>query len=102
MFGGKNVSPNVAVGTRTDSTGAVVEEKRVEIDPYKELLADDGFASVACTLAATQPGSYGGKVSFMVSIRCDQDEAKINKAGELAFSKAAELCNDALKVLGWK
>lgn len=40
---------------------------------------------------------YGAvKVSATVSLVCDQNEAAINKAGELAFFKALELMRD-----GW-
>ena len=102
MFSRKNDStPNTVQATRTDGDGNVIEEKTMFIDPYKDLLKEDGFSSVSCSLTATQPGSYGGKVSFMVTVKCDQNQATLNLAGERAFLKAVEFCDDALKVLGW-
>lgn len=35
------------------------------------------------------------KVAATVTLNCNQDEPTINRAGELAFTKAVELVNDA-------
>ena len=85
----------------TDEDKNVVEDTITAIDPYLDLLQQDGFASVSCGLTTVKQGSYGAKVSFSVHIRCDQNEGAINLAGQRAFEKAAELCNDAVNVLGW-
>jgi hypothetical protein len=97
----QDVTPNTVHAQRTDGHGNVVEEKTLTFDPYKDLLKDDGFSSVSCGLTATQPGSYGGKISFMVTVRCDQNEQAINIAGERAFQKVTEFCEDAVNLLGW-
>lgn len=52
-------------------------------------------ARVAVTVSEGM--DYGAlKVSATVSVSCDQNEATINKAGEVAFYKALELVRD-----GW-
>lgn len=78
----------------------VVDEANIPLDPFPKLLKEDGFASVSCTVGKAR--AYGEeKISFHVSIKCDQNQATIDEAGKLAFMKAAEFCEDAMTALGW-
>lgn len=67
-------------------------------DKFQALIAGDGLAKVSTSYAQGLP--YGEeKVSVMISVSCDQNEAAINKAGEFTFMKALELVNDGWGVL---
>lgn len=58
----------------------------------------DDPARVDITVAHSQ--DFGAvKVSASVTLYCDQNEATINKAGELAFTKARELMEDSWREL---
>ncbi len=72
-----------------------------EPDPFKDLLKDDGLASVGCTYGGAR--NYGNeKISFMVNVHCDQNEATVNEAGKRVFLKTLEFVEDACGQLGWK
>jgi len=91
-------TPNVWEKT-VERDGKITEEERGTFDPFKDLLKEDGFSTVSCSL--TRSADYGNlKVTFFVSARCDQNEAAINEAGKRVFMKAAEFCDDAAEVLG--
>lgn len=67
-------------------------------DKFQELMVGDGLARVSTTYGRGL--SYGEeKVSVTVTIACDQNEATINKAGEVTFMKALELTGDGWSVL---
>jgi hypothetical protein len=74
------------------------QEGYVEDDKFQALAAGDALAHVSTTYTRGLP--YGEeKVSVMVSVACDQNEATINKAGEHTFMKALELVGDGFSVL---
>jgi hypothetical protein len=41
------------------------------------------------------------KVTFFVSVRCDQNKATMDKAAERVFNKALEYVSEAAEALGW-
>ena len=67
-------------------------------DKFQALMVGDGLARVTTTYGRGLP--YGEeKVSVTVTIACDQNEATINKAGEVTFLKALELVGDGMGLL---
>lgn len=94
-----NRTPNTIEKTVTKG-GAVKEESTTTFDPYADLVKDGGQSTVSCTYALGIDHN-SEKVSFHVTVRCDQTEACINEAGKRAFLKAHELTQDAIGVLGW-
>lgn len=78
-------------------------EESGAIDPYKELIKKDGASTVACgTTHWVNTDSGGHTVKFEVSLTCDQDEATIQRAGELAFTTALSLTTKALELMEGK
>jgi hypothetical protein len=77
--------------SRTDGT---YHEEEGYMDSFENLLGN-GLAQVEMS---TQFGlDYGAvKVSSVVRITCNQDEATINEAGKQAFFKSLELTKDGL------
>jgi hypothetical protein len=74
-------------GTR----GQLVEEK------YDALWSKKDQQPARVSMGVSQSAEFGSiKVSANVSLACDQTETAINKAGELAYTKAYELMTD-----GW-
>lgn len=96
----KDVTPNTVEKTVTKG-GVTIEETVSSLDPFPEVLKEDGMAQVSCTYAMGVDHN-SEKVTFFVSIRCDQNEKAINRAGEIAFNKAVEFVAEAADVLGWK
>jgi len=65
-------------------------------DPFPKLIKTDGNAKV--TISVGRSLAYGElKVSASVTVTCDQQELVIDKAGELAFTKAVELVDDCFR-----
>lgn len=74
-------------GTRGQLTG----------DRYSALWSKKDQQPARVSMGVSQSAEFGSiKVSANVSLACDQTEASINKAGELAYLKAYELMTD-----GW-
>lgn len=68
------------------------------LEPYRDLLTNSKGPIAHVTMSVGFSKEYGAmKVSASVSLACDQNEKSINKAGERAFDKAAELVED-----GWR
>lgn len=79
---------------KSTKTGPLVEDAYTAL--RKKPTSDP--ARVDITVAHSQ--DFGAiKVSASVTLYCDQDEATINKAGELAFTKARELMEDSWREL---
>lgn len=67
-------------------------------DKFQALMVGDGLARVTTTYGRGLP--YGEeKVNVTVTVACDQNEATINKAGEVTFMKALELAGDNWSIL---
>lgn len=72
--------------------GQLVEEK------YSALWSKKDQQPARVSMGVSQSAEFGSiKVSANVSLVCDQTENSINKAGELAYTKAFELMTD-----GWR
>ena len=66
-------------------------------DKFEALWKNRNVEPARVALTVSEGMDYGAlKVSATVSVSCDQNEATINKAGEVAFYKALELVRD-----GW-
>lgn len=66
-------------------------------DKFETLWKNRNVEPARVALTVSEGMDYGAlKVSATVSVSCDQNEATINKAGEVAFYKALELVRD-----GW-
>lgn len=77
-------------GQQSDA-GQIVEDK------FEALWKKRDVEPARVAVGTSEGMDFGQlKVSVTVSVACDQDEASINKAGELAFYKAIELMRD-----GW-
>ncbi len=94
-----NTTKNQASGTI--QTQGKVEEVSETFDLYADLCKDGAAATVSCTYALGRDFN-SEKVTFHVTVRCDQTEACINEAGRRAFLKAVEFVGDAAENLGWK
>jgi hypothetical protein len=93
-----NTTKNTVSGT-VKTPGKTVETSET-FDAYADLCKDGAAASVSCTYGMAK--NFGEeKVSFHVTVRCDQTEECINEAGKRAFLKAVEFVGDAADNLGW-
>lgn len=92
---------NRAFWTRTITQDKQVihyEEGYLADDNFQALVQGDALGRVTTTYTKGLP--YGEeKISVSVSVACDQNEATINKAGELTFLKGVELVSDGWSVL---
>lgn len=85
----KNKKP---IATRT---GQLVE------DQFRQLVSDLTGTHAKVNMAVSEAFEYGSlKVSASVTLTCDQNEGAINRAGELAFTKALELMKDGFSIYG--
>lgn len=77
-----------------------------KVDEFQKLVTKPGdekaiYARV--NMGVSESMEYGSlKVSASVTLTCDQNEEKINKAGELAFGKSLELIMDGFREYGVK
>lgn len=74
-----------------------------EMDPFQRVFdASESIPGPAeVTMSVGSSVDYGNvKCTASVTIRCIQTEAYIDIAAEVAFTKAQELCDDALSVFG--
>jgi len=67
-------------------------------DRFRCLIQVDGAAGVTTNYGRSLPFAEE-KLSVIVSLKCDQNEAAINKAGELSFLKAVELVDDGFGII---
>lgn len=80
------------------SKGQKSEAGQIVDDKFEALWKDRSVEPARVAVGTAEGMDFGQlKVSVTVSVACDQNEASINKAGELAFYKAVELMRD-----GWK
>jgi len=81
---------------REGAEGAVSETGQITGDAYTKLLSKGAKDPARVAIGLSESLDFGSmKVSVTVSLACDQREAVINKAGELAFAKALELLRDS-------
>ncbi len=70
------------------------------VDPFCDLIKKDGASTVTCGTTQWVSAEGGGyTVRFEISLTTDQDEASIQRAGELAFKTALEMTTNALGLL---
>lgn len=80
------------VKNKPGTSSQLVEEK------YSALWSKKDQQPARVSMTVSQSAEFGCiKVSANVSLACDQNEKAINKAGELAYTKAYELMTD-----GWR
>lgn len=97
----------------------VQKDKVIIVDKKGQLTQTDEFQGLVTKIEDIS-GTYAGvlarvnmgvseslefgavKVSASVTLTCDQNEKKINKAGELAFKKSLELVMDGFREYGVK
>lgn len=90
---GNSYSREVKTKEETASTSGQIKE-----DKFDALWSDKTKTPATVAMGVQESMEYGAlKVSATVSLHCDQNEATIDKAGELAFFKALELMRD-----GWR
>lgn len=92
--------PNASAAGTVEQNGRVIEETTKTLDCFKDLLKGGDEATVSATYALGRDFN-SEKVTFHVTVRCAQDEATINQAGERVFLKAMEFVGDACEQLGW-
>jgi hypothetical protein len=81
---------------RESAEGRASETGQIVGDLYKNLLSKTTKDPAKVAVGLSESLEFGSmKVSVTVSLACDQNEPTINKAGELAFSKALELLRDS-------
>ena len=69
-------------------------------DVYAGLRKNKAEDPARVDITVAHSADFGAvKVSASVTLYCDQNEATINKAGELAFTKARELMEDSWREL---
>jgi len=88
-----------------EQQGSVVEhDEGIQQDPFWRIRVQDPSrpdSEARVSMALGRSLQYGElKCSASVSIGCPQQEAHINLAGELAFTKALELVNDGMARFG--
>lgn len=89
-----NASPP-AVLTKTVTRGKdVVEETVTYPDGFRDLMKGDAAASLSCTLARGIEFN-STKVTFHLSVRCDQNEKMLDEAARRTFAKVLEYVTDA-------
>ena len=74
--------------------GKVVKEDYGTMD-YPDLYKHDGNAGVSANMGFSTEYS-SAKCSVAVSLRCDQNEPAIDRAGELALRKSRELATEGM------
>lgn len=83
-----------------NSSTEVLEAGQLMDDKFTKLWSNRKVEAARVAISVAEGLDYGVlKVSATVSLSCDQNEAAINKAGELAFYKALELVRDGFGVL---
>ncbi len=73
-------------------------EGSLEDDKFQQLVQGDGLARVK-SLYQRAVAFHDEKIVVEVVVACDQNEAAINRAGELTFKKALELVDDGYALL---
>lgn len=87
----------VEVETANGVTKTVKEET---LDPLERLWTPGKHAHARVGLQVGTQHDFGRiKVTAYVDYECNQNEATVNEAGMLAFSKAIEFVHDALAVM---
>lgn len=70
-------------------------------DKFRRLVTDPHGIIARVNMGVSESMEYGSlKVTASVTLACDQNEAMINLAGELAFNKALELMRDGFSIYG--
>lgn len=97
---------------KTPNWSRDVQKDDKQMSDTGQLHGDDKFEALwkkrkvdpaRVSVSVSEGMDYGAaKVSATVTVNCDQDEATINKAGELSFYKALELVRDGWGILGGK
>lgn len=91
-----NPNPNWSRDSKS-SKGEQAEAGQIKEDKFEALWKNRKTDPARVSISVAEGMDYGAlKVSATVTVCCDQNEATINKAGELAFHKALELVRD-----GW-
>jgi len=81
---------------REGASGRAADTGQIVGDQYKKLVSKTNTSPAKVAIGLSEGLDFGAmKVSVTVSLACDQNEPTINKAGELAFSKALELLRDS-------
>ena len=88
-----------------EQQGSTIEHNEgIQQDPFWRIRTKTGIqqnSDARITMTVGRALQYGElKCSASVSIECPQQEAHINLAGELAFTKALELVNDGMARFG--
>jgi hypothetical protein len=81
-----------------ETNGSIITKDKT-LDHFHELLTGRGPRATV-SMSVGRSLEYGAiKVTSNVSLQCDQDEATIDRAGELAFRKACEFMNDGFSIV---
>ena len=90
----KHPSASVETASKAGETSTTIQLKE---DKFASLWSKKDSRPATVSISVGEGMDYGAlKVSATVTLACDQNEATIDKAGELAFYKALELVRD-----GW-
>lgn len=85
----------VKAGKKTTDAGDITGDKFANL-----LTRYDGAPRARVNMGYSESTEFGAnKVSASVTLECDQTEAAINKAAELAYLKAREVVDDGWSLL---
>ena len=87
-----------------DSKAVVSKAGQLQDDKFAALVTKDIALPLAkVNMSVGESLDYGSlRVSASVTLMCDQNEAAINRAAELGFTKALELMQDGFSLYGMK
>lgn len=81
-----------------EKDGVVVAELSGPLDPFEELIQKNGASTVGCNYGEAE--KFGAKkLSFHVTLTCDQNTEMINKAGRLAFKTAFAMFHEGADII---
>jgi len=97
----KDVTPNGTIRKTMEKAGKPVSETEETTDEFRDLLKEDGGATISCSI--TKGVDFNSeKVTFFVGVHCDQNTATMDKAAERVLMKAISYVNDGGELFGWK
>lgn len=80
--------------------GETIMSEQGQLDPFKELIKNNGASTVRCgTTRWVNLDGGGVTVKFEVGLSCDQSEEFILKAGELALGMAIQMTTKGLDLI---
>lgn len=97
----RDATPSGTVRKTVTRNDKIVEEKQADTDEFRDLIKEDGSATISCSL--TKGVDFNSeKITFFVSARCDQNTKTMDRAAEQVLMKALDYVNSAGDLLGWK